>query len=41
MTTGVNMVQYEKATKAKATLELQNMNFDEKSSLKAESKLGV
>lgn len=35
------MVQYKKATKAKATQDFQNINFDEKSSLKAETKLGV
>jgi len=35
------MVQYEKATKAKAIQDLKNMNFGEDSSLKAERKLGV
>lgn len=35
------MVQYEKAIKARATQDIQNINFDEKSSLKAETKLGV
>lgn len=31
------MIQYKKATKAKATQDFQDMNFDEKSSLKAET----
>lgn len=38
---GDNMVQYKKATETKATQDLQNMNFDEKSSLEAETTLGV